>query len=61
MGSASSGGRRLGSLIRPEHTGLRLTCHREIPNGQVVSAFEESRILNKTPASDVFPVNLPMA
>jgi hypothetical protein len=60
MGSASFGGRHFGTLIRPEHTGLRLMCHRETPNRQVVAQFEEACSLNLTPVCDVLLVNSPM-
>jgi hypothetical protein len=34
------GGRYIGGLIKPEHTGLRLTCHRDSTDGLGVAPFD---------------------
>jgi hypothetical protein len=61
MASASCGGRHFGSLIGPEHTGLRLMCQHETPNGQVMAQYEEACSLNLTRICKVLLVNLAMA
>jgi hypothetical protein len=57
---AKGGMRYIDSLIKPEHTRLRLTCQRDAPNWLGMAQFEGTFDPNQTAVCDTLYLNSPM-